>query len=76
MQKGKKLTKPTRTYHKTAKKYHQRVTDHFPTTTKEERMKECIKNGEMHSNKVREIIRKRYEKSLITLHPNKKPKNL
>ena len=40
MQKGKKLAKPTRTYHKTAKKYHQRVTNHFPTTTKEERMKE------------------------------------
>ena len=35
-------------------------------------MRECARNGEMHSNKIREIIRKRYNESLITL----KPKNI
>ena len=52
------------------------MTDHFKKTTKEERMQECAKNGEMHSNKIREIIRKKYNESLITLNPNHKPKNL
>ena len=76
MKKGKKLSKPTSTQHKTAKKYHKGVTDFFQITTKEERMKECIKNGEMNSNKVREMIRKRREKNIIILNPNKKPKDL
>ena len=57
--KGKKIAKPTGTYRQTAKKLHWRVTDHFKKTTKEERMQECTKNGEMHSNKIREIIRKK-----------------
>ena len=35
-------------------------------------MRECARNGEMHSNKIREIIRRRYNESLITL----KPKNI
>ena len=74
--KGKKIAKPTGTYHQRAKKLHQRVTDHLKKTTKEERMQECTKNGEMHSNKIREIIRKKYKESLITLNPNNKPKNL
>ena len=39
-------------------------------------MRECARNGEMHSNKIREIIRKRYNESLITLKPNHKPKNI
>ena len=58
--KGKKIAKPKGTCHQTAKKLHQRVADHFKKTTKEERMQECARNGEMHSNKIREIIRKRY----------------
>ena len=35
-------------------------------------MRECARNGEMHSNKIREKIRIRYNESLITL----KPKNI
>ena len=37
-------------------------------------MRECARNGEMHSNKTREKRRIRYNKSLITLKPKNSKK--
>ena len=38
---------------KLTQKSQQKVTQHFKTTTKEAKMKECARNGEMHNKRTR-----------------------